>query len=124
MRTLTKKVLNSLILTSIFCFLSSAFCQSQVYADIGKGPVQKLGRGIFYIVASPFQIPKEIIQKAAEADRIYLAAFKGVAEGAGSGVYQTGRQVMAGVWDVLTFWTPAGRNWGPLFESISLFPEV
>ncbi len=124
MRTLRKKVLDSFILTSVFCVLSSSFYPTQAYADIGKGPVQKLGRGIFYVVASPFQIPKEIIQKAAEADRVYLVALKGVTEGVGSGVFQMGRQVMAGGWDILTFWTPAGRKWGPLFESNSLFPEV
>ena len=93
-------------------------------ADIGKGPVQKLGRGIFYIVASPFQIPKEVIQKASEADQVYLAAWKGAAEGSGSGLYQAGRQWLAGFWDIFTFWTPAGRNWGPLFEPSSLVPEV
>ena len=124
MRILGKKALSSFILLSALYLLSSVLYQSQAHADIGKGPVQKLGRGIFYIVASPFQIPKEMIQKASEADQVYLVALKGVFEGAGSGVYQVSRQVMAGVWDILTFWTPAGRNWAPLFESTSLFPEV
>ena len=124
MRTSRKKIFNSFILLSVFCFLSSVFCHPHAYADIGKGPVQKLGRGIFYIVASPFQIPKEIIQKAADADPVYLVALKGGFEGFGSGLYQTGRQMIAGFWDIFTFPTPAGRNWAPLFESSSLVPEI
>lgn len=110
---------------TLFVLLWLITCISpQAYADIGKGPVQKLGRGIFYIIASPFQIPKEVIQKAAEADPVYLAAWKGVAEGGGSGFYKAGRQMIAGFWDIFTFATPAGRDWGPLFEPSSLFPEV
>ncbi len=124
MSTLKKRSIHKVLLFSVLCLSLSSFSQSQVYADIGKGPVQKLARGVFYIVASPFQLPKEIIQKAGEADQVYLAALKGVAEGSGSGVYQAGRQIIAGFWDIFTFWTPAGRNWGPLFESASLFPEV
>ena len=124
MRTFRKQIFKSFAFIFLCGVLSFAFCQSKAYADIGKGPAQKFARGIFYVVASPFQIPKEMIQKASEADKVYLAALKGVAEGAGSGVYQCSRQIMAGLWDVVTFWTPAGRNWGPLFESTSLFPEV
>jgi len=124
MSTLRKRTIHKVLLLSVFCFLFSGFSQSQAYADIGKGPAQKLARGFFYIVASPFQLPKEVIQKAAEADHIYLAAWKGFAEGGGSGAYQAGRQIMAGLWDILTFWTPVGRNWDPLFERASLFPEV
>ena len=109
---------------SVFFLLFSTFFQSEAQASIGKGPVQKLARGIVYLVASPFQLPKEVIQIAAQSEHFYLAPFKGVTAGAGSGLYNTGRQVIAGFWDIFTFWTPAGRDWGPLYESVSLFPEV
>ena len=109
---------------SIFFLLFFTFCQSSVHADMGKGPAQKFARGLAYIVASPFQLPKEIIQTAGEADPVWLAPWKGFAQGAGAGLYQMGRQGIAGFWDVLTFWTPAGREWGPLFEPSSLFPQV
>ena len=99
--------------------------QPRTYAmEVGKGPIQKLGRGVIYVVATPFQLPKEIIQTAAEAEPVWLAPWKGFAEGAGTGLYAAGRQGIAGIWDIFTFWTPAGRNWGPLFDSNSLFPEV
>ena len=124
MNAIKKQAVRKVLIFFVFCFLSSVLCQSRAYANIGKGPVQKLGRGIFYIVASPFQIPKEVIQKASEADPVYLVALKGGFEGVGSGIYQTGRQIVAGFWDIFTFWTPAGRNWGPLFEASSLVPEV
>ncbi|MBI4367983.1 MAG: hypothetical protein HY588_01170, partial [Candidatus Omnitrophica bacterium] len=109
----TKLVKSSLVVLALMLVVCGF--QLQAYAmEVGRGPIQKLGRGIIYLVASPFQIPKEIIQKAAEADPIYLAAWKGFAEGTGSGLYQAGRQGVAGFWDLFTFYTPAGRDWGPL----------
>ncbi|MBI4372586.1 MAG: hypothetical protein HY585_02515, partial [Candidatus Omnitrophica bacterium] len=79
---------------------------------------------VVYIVASPFQLPKEIIQTAAEADPVWLAPWKGFAQGGGAGLYQMGRQGIAGFWDLFTFWTPAERDWEPLYETSSLVPEV
>ena len=122
MKSVFEKTRPFVIVVALLCLMTCVSPQAR--ADIGKGPVQKLGRGIFYIIASPFQLPKEIIQKAADADPVYLVAWKGMAEGTGSGLYQAGRQAIAGFWDMFTFCTPAGRNWGPLFESSSLFPEV
>lgn len=108
---------------SVFCLLFSVFCQPDAHASVGKGPAQKLARGVVYLVSSPFQLPKEIIQTAAEADPVWLAPWKGFAQGAGTGLYQMGRQGIAGFWDIFTFCTPAGRDWEPLYKT-SLFPEV
>ncbi len=118
------ELIKTLVFFSAFCLLFSVFCQNDAHADLGKGPAQKLARGVVYIVASPFQLPKEIIQTAAEADPVWLAPWKGFAQGGGAGLYQMGRQGIAGFWDLFTFWTPAERDWEPLYETSSLVPEV
>ena len=107
-----------------FVFLL-VFSHPQAYAGsgMGRGPIQKFTRGIVYIVASPFQLPKSMIQVAAETDPVYFAPLRGLSVGLGTGLYEGVRQLIAGCWDIFTFWTPAGRKWGPLFDT-SLIPEV
>ncbi len=112
-----------LVLVLSFLFIFSHFTPT-AYAAMGKGPVQKLGRGLVHLIASPFQLPKEIIQTTGEAETIWLAPWKGMSEGVGRGLYQMGRQGLSGLVDIFTFWTPAGLDWGPIFEPVSLFPEV
>lgn len=104
-------------------FFIFGICHPEACADAQKGPVYKFARGITYIIALPFQLPKEIIQVASEEESPWIAPWKGMSLGAGSGLYQMGRQGIAGIWDLFTFWTPAGRDWKPLFDT-SLFPEV
>lgn len=112
------------IFAFVFTFTFLGIHQTAFAADFGKGPVQKLARGVVHLIASPFQIPKEIIETTGEAETVWLATWKGMSEGVGNGLYQTGRQGISGLVDIFTFWTPAGRDWGPVFESTSLFPEV
>lgn len=111
------------VLALSFLFVFSHFTPT-AYAATDKGPVQKLGRGLVHLIASPFQLPKEIIETTGEAETVWLAPWKGMSEGAGKGLYQWGRQGLSGLVDIFTFWTPAGRDWGPIFEPVSLFPEV
>ena len=114
----------------VFCagvigfFIFLVFRPSPIQADLGKGPVQKFGRGIVYIVSSPFHFPKEMIQAAAEAEPVYWAPWKGFSVGLGNGLFHFGRQMVSGFYDLLTCWTPGGRDWAPLFEPASLFPEI
>lgn len=117
------KLKKTVLLFSVLCTLFSVLSVQQAYADTQKGPVYKFARGITYIVASPFQLPKEIIQVASEEESPWIAPWKGMSQGAGSGLYQMGRQGIAGIWDLFTFWTPADRDWKSLFDT-SLFPEV
>ncbi|OGW85255.1 MAG: hypothetical protein A3C35_04815 [Omnitrophica bacterium RIFCSPHIGHO2_02_FULL_46_11] len=124
MNLLKKRAIHNVLLVSLLCLLSSVFYPSQAHADFGKGPIQKFGRGFFYIFASPFQIPKGMIQTAQDAEPVYLAPVKGTIAGGGIGVYEFTRQLIAGFWDVFTFATPAGRDWGPLYEPSTLFPET
>ena len=113
------------LLLTAFCLLLSFVDPRQAQAaDWKKGPVQKLARGFTHVVASPFQIPKEVIQATGEAEPVWFAPWKGFAAGGGSGLYHMGRQGVSGLWDIFTFWTPAGRDWAPLFESSTLFPEI
>ncbi|MBI1977691.1 MAG: hypothetical protein HYS55_02950 [Candidatus Omnitrophica bacterium] len=114
-----KTVIKLCLLLSVFSLLFAM----PAYAGAHKGPVYKFARGITYIVASPFQLPKEIIQVASEEESPWIAPWKGMSQGAGSGLYQMGRQGIAGIWDLFTFWTPADRDWKSLFDT-SLFPEV
>ena len=124
MRTMSVRA-NFLVLLGIFLFAMASLCpEARAELSKGKGPAQKLARGITHVIASPFQIPKEVIQAAAEADPVWLAPWRGFATGGGSGLYHMGRQGVSGLWDIFTFWTPAARNWGPLFEPSSLVPEV
>ena len=109
---------------SVLCTLVSVLFISLAYAALDKGPAQKFGRGLTYIVASGFQIPKEIIQTAGEAEPTWLAPWNGMTIGLGSGLYHAGRQLISGFWDLFTFWTPAGRDWAPLFERESFVPKV
>lgn len=106
-----------------FLFIFSQFTPT-AHAAMGKGPIQKLARGFVHLIASPFQLPKEVIQTTGEAETVWLAPWKGMSEGIGKGLYQMGRQVLSGFADIFTFWTPAGRDWDPVFEPASLFPEV
>lgn len=89
-----------------------------------KGPAQKFTRGFVYLVASPFQVPKEILQTAAQAEPAWMAPWEGMTIGLGKGGYNFGRQVAAGLFDMCTFRSPAERNWEPLFKSEILFPEI
>ena len=109
-------------LVLFFIFLTSQAVSAN--AATGKGPVQKLARGFTHIVLSPLQIPKQVIQTAVETDPFYLGTFRGMTLGAGNGLYQMGRQLVSGFFDIFTFPTPAGRDWAPLFEPSSLFPEI
>ncbi len=114
---------------AFLCFTLSFFfvflpLTQTAHAETGKGPVQKLTRGIVHLAAFPFQIPKEVIQTTGESETVWIAPWKGMSEGFGRGVYQAGRQMLSGLADILTFWTPAARNWDPIFEPSSLFPEI
>ena len=106
----------------IALFLFSA--QSTAYAALSKGPIRKLGRGVTHVIASPFQIPKEVIETTGEGETIWLAPWKGMTEGIGAGLYQFSRQVISGLADIITFWTPAGMDWDPIVEPTTLFPQV
>ena len=94
------------------------------HASIGKGPVQKLARGVVHVVSFPLQLPKQIIETAAQAEPAWMATWEGVTAGTGKGFYYAGRQLVSGFVDIFTFPTAAGRDWAPIFESSSLFPEV
>ena len=112
-----------LIVLSFFFVFTTLSPKAHAGMGAKRNPIYKLARGITYIVASPFQIPKEIIQTAAGEDTTWIAPLKGMTAGVGSGLYSAIRQDFAGLWDIITFWTPAGRDWKPLFET-SLIPEV
>ncbi|MBI4357849.1 MAG: hypothetical protein HY584_00995 [Candidatus Omnitrophica bacterium] len=122
---LNGKLKRAVLFFSVLCTLFSVLSAPQAHAtEWKKGPVQKLARGFTYVIASPFQIPKEVIQTAGEAEPVWLAPWKGIAAGGGSGLYHMGRQGLSGLWDILTFGTPAGRDWDPLFEPASFVPEI
>ena len=124
MSTLKKQAIRKVFLFSVLCLLSSVLCPTQAHAGFGKGPAQKFARGFFYTFSSPWQIPKEMIQTAQDAEPVYLAPVKGVIAGGGSGVYLFLRQFIAGFWDMFTFASPSGRDWGPLYERSTMFPEA
>ena len=108
-----------------FFFFVAAGLNARLEAAVQtKGPAQKFGRGITHVITSPFQIPKEIIQTTSKAEIVYLAPWKGITSGFGSGVYHGGRQLISGFNDVFTFWTPQGRDWAPVYDSESLVPEI
>ena len=111
-----------LISLFVFCFV---LAPQSAYAAFPKGPVQKFGRGFFHVVSAIFQIPKEIIQTTSDSTAPpYLAPLQGFFQGFGSGVYLGIRQIISGFADMFTFWTPAGRDWGPIYEPATLFPEI
>ena len=119
--TQSKTALLVLVFSFFLVFLN---LNQAAYAETGKGPIQKLSRGVVHLLASPFQLPKEIIQTTGEAETVWLAPWKGFAEGGGRGLYQMGRQGISGLVDIVTFWSPLDRDWGPIFEPVSLFPEI
>ena len=105
-----------------FCFILTP---QSAFAMPSKGPVQKLARGFVHIAASPFQLPKEIVQKTGDSTApIYLVPIQGFFEGFGSGVYLGIRQVVSGFTDIFTFWTPLGRDWGPIYDPATLVPQI
>ena len=105
-----------------FCFFSAP---QSAYAMPFKGPAQKFARGIASVVTAIFQIPKEVIQKTSDSTApIYLVPVQGFFEGFGSGIYLGIRQIVSGFTDILTFWTPLGRDWGPIYEPASLVPQI
>ena len=112
------------LLFALALVMVMSVAQSNAHAESKRGPIFKLGRGFTYLLASPFQIPKEIIQTTGESDVVWIAPLKGMTEGLGSGIYNMLRQGMSGMFDILTFFTPAGRDWQPLFEPTSLIPEI
>ena len=105
-----------------FCFILTP---RSAFAAPFKGPVKKLVRGFVHIVASPFQLPKEIVQKTSDSTApAYLVPIQGFFEGVGSGFYLGIRQMVSGFADIFTFWTPLGRDWGPIYEPASLVPQI
>ena len=112
-----------LIIFLFFLFVSVNFIPPS-YATQPKGPGQKLARGLTHVLTAPAQLPKQILQTAAETEPFYLGPWSGMTLGAGKGLYDMGRQLVSGFFDVFTFSTPAGRDWAPLFEPSSLFPEI
>ena len=109
-----------LLIFFIVLFLASS---ANAYA-MSFGPVTKLGRGIVRMVASPFQLFKEVIETTGESEPVWIAPWRGFVVGAGNGLYEMSFQAVAGLADILTFWTPAGKNWGPVIESASFFPQI
>jgi len=95
-----------------------------VYAAVSKGPAQKFARGIAHVLSAPFQVPKEMIETTAEAELAWLAPWEGATAGLGKGLFHFGRQLVSGFADLFTFASPSGRDWAPIFEPNSLFPEV
>ena len=117
---MNKKKCFCLILT-VTLFLSFS---PTVHAALAKGPAQKFARGFTHVVTAPFQIPKQIIQTASETEPFYLGTWAGVTLGTGNGLFYMGRQLVSGFYDMFTFFSPGGRDWAPLFEASSLFPEI
>ena len=112
------------ILVAVFTFCFILTPQS-AFAIPFKGPARKFARGIAHIATSPFQLPKEIVQKTSDSTApAYLVPIQGFFEGVGSGFYLGIRQMVSGFADIFTFWTPLGRNWGPIYESASLVPQI
>ncbi len=105
-----------IVLAACLLFIYSS---TTVFASSTWG-VQKLGRGFLHILTSPFFLPKEVIQTAAEAEPSYAAPWKGMTAGLGKGLFQMGCQLVSGFGDIFTFYIPSE----PLFKSDSLFPEV
>ena len=114
----------SRILVVGFWFLAFVFTCSDVQAALAKGPIQKLTRGFVHVLASPAQLPKHVLETAYETEPFYLGTWSAMTMGAGNGLYHVGRQLVSGGFDIFTFFSPAGRDWAPLFEPSSLFPEV
>ena len=109
------------VIFSILLFI----CGSEGFAQsTAKSPAQKFTRGFTHMVMSPFHVPKQIIETASESDPVWMGAWKGVTLGTGQGLFNSGRQAVSGLYDVFTFWTPAGTDWQPLFETESLFPQI
>ena len=121
----TKRAGVSIFVLVLFLVFSVTLLPQKAYATASKGPVQKLARGIAQIFASPFQLPKEIIQKTSDSNApIYLVPVQGFFEGLGSGIYLGIRQMVSGFTDMFTFWTPLGRDWGPIYDPATLVPEI
>lgn len=110
----------------LFVFLLALISPSASAAPFkGRGPAQKFGRGIFHITTAIFQLPKEIIQKTADAgEPAAMAPLEGFFVGMGSGIYLGIRQLVSGFTDVFTFYTPMERDWGPIYEPATMFPEI
>lgn len=114
-------------LVFLFVFSFSFIAMPPAFAFSFKSPVQKLSRGVTHMVASPFQLPKEIIQRTSNAGNArpaYSAPAEGFFVGAFTGLYYGYRQLTSGVVDVLTFYAPMDRNWGPIAEPAAMFPEI
>jgi len=111
-----------LVVFFMFCFVSAP---PSAFAAASKGPAQKFARGVVHITAAIFQIPKEVVQKTGDSTApIYLVPIQGLFEGFGNGVYLGIRQVVSGFTDIFTFWTPAGRDWDPIYEPATLVPKI
>lgn len=93
-------------------------------STFGRNPVQKFARGLFYIASSIFLVPKEIVQVGGDTEPFYMCSLKGPLVGGAQGAYEMLRQIGAGVFDILTFPSPAGRDWKPLFEPETLYPQL
>jgi putative exosortase-associated protein (TIGR04073 family) len=113
-----------LILSVFFTFCFTSLTPT-AHASLLKGPVHKLGRGIVHIATAILQLPKEVIQKTADASEpAYLAPVEGFFVGMGSGVHLGIRQLVSGFADIFTFYTPLDRDWGPIYEPATFLPEI
>ena len=104
--------------------VSAQAAPALVTKTVTKGPAHKFGRGLVSIVTSPFQVPKEIIETASQADRAWLAPMEGMTLGLGKGIYNFSRRFAAGWLDLFTFGSPAERDWGPPFKVAPVLPEI
>jgi hypothetical protein len=112
------------IIVVFVALLISVFSSVAYAATPEKGPWHKLGRGFAHIGTSIFLIPKNIIETTSQTEPFYMAPWSGMTMGLGKGGYEMGRQAVSGFFDLFTFFTPAGRDWAPLFEASTLFPEL
>lgn len=136
MKSKRSKGLVVLVCCLAFCFLnfSSLGCaadnsssQQQVKAQqstFGRNPVQKLARGLFCIISSVLLVPRDIVQVGGATEPFYMCSLKGPVVGGAQGVYDMLLQMGSGIFDVVTFPIPAGRDWEPLIPREKLFPEV
>jgi hypothetical protein len=108
-----------LVVLAVLAAMVGVAPQGHAAADV-EGSAQKLGRGFAHVIASPFYLPKNIIQTAVDTEPHWMAPWQAMTQGLGQGIFLMGRQAVSGFRDVFTFWDPGP----PMYDPESLIPEI
>ena len=101
----------------LFLLMAACVFSQSVFAEgVESGPVKKLGRGVSNVGTCILEVPESMMQANDEGGPV-----AGLTWGLFSGVVNTVKRAVVGVYEVATFPVPVPGNYDPILKDPEFF---